>query len=180
MLINFIYAFLFIFLSIIIFLINNHIILGSIVLFLILYCIFKKVHLTFGKPFIILLIINLIFNYLLSDINNTLIVTFRLLIMFLSINIIVKQVGTSNISYFFGYLFNSDSITIMLAITFSFIPLLIKEIEEIKKSLMIKNYPLNFINVLKNPKVFLVSFMSNLFNRSKELENVLIVRGFEE
>ena len=180
MLINSILFIFLILFSIGLFFIDDLIIIGIILLISILLAIIFKVHIYLYKPFIIILIINFVFNYLLSSLNDALVVTLRLIIMLLMVNIIVKKIGILNLGKIIGGLFRSKSVEIMITISLSFIPILSKELINIKNSLRVKNFNLNFKNVILKPHIFVVTYFTNLFRRVNEMEKVFISRGIEE
>ena len=180
MLIN---SFLFLFLlgfSIIIFFINNYYILSVLLITSILLCLLFKVRLPIYKSFLILLIINFSLNYLLGDLSDAFIVTIRLVIMFIMVNLIMKKIGIYNLSYIIGKLTHSKSITLIFVIALSFIPIMIKEISEIRKSLVTKNFPLSLKNILKRPDIFVITFFNNLFKRVNDMEKVMLSKGIND
>ena len=166
--------------SFLLFFINNiYIIIGLFVLTLILILI-GKINLHLYKSFIVLIIINFLLNYLLSNINDALIVTMRLFIMFFMVNLIINKIGIYNLAKTIGNIFHNEDITLIIAISLSFIPIMIKELSEIRKSLITKNFPLTLKNVIIRPNVFVITFFSNLFKRVNDMEKVLISKGVEE
>ena len=180
MLINSILFIFLILFSIGLFFIEDLLVIGIILLISILLTIILRVHLSLYKTFIIILLINFIFNYLLSSINDALIVTLRLIIMFLMVNIIIKKIGILNLGKIIGGLFRSKSLELVITISLSFIPILSKELINIKYSLKTKNFNLNLKNILLKPHIFVVTYFSNLFRRVNEMEKVFISRGIEE
>jgi len=165
--------------SVVIFFINNLFIITTIIIIELLVCTVFKIKIPIIKTFIIFLIINFLLNYWLSNINNAVLVSMRLLIMFIMINIINQKIGINKIGYIIGNIIKDEEITLIILITLNFIPIMIKETSEIKKSLIAKNYSFNIINLLRNPMVFVTTFINNIFIKIKELEKVLIARGFE-
>ena len=171
MLINSILFIFLILFSIGLFFINNLIVIGIILLISILLTIIFRVH---------ILIINFVFNYLLSSLSDALVVTLRLIIMFLMVNIIIKKIGILNLGKIIGGLFRSKSLELVITISLSFIPILSKELINIKNSLKTKNFNLNIKNVILKPHIFVVTYFTNLFRRVNEMEKVFISRGIEE
>ena len=180
MLINSILFIFLILFSIGLFFINDLMVIGILLLISIILTIIMRIHLYLYKAFIFLLIINFIFNYLLSSINDALIVTLRLIIMFLMVNIIIKKIGILNLGKIIGCIFRSKSVELVITISLSFIPILSKELINIKYSLKTKNFNLNLKNILLKPHIFVVTYFSNLFRRVNEMEKVFISRGIEE
>lgn len=169
-----------IFFSFILFFINNLYIIIGIFLLLLFISIIFKVRLPLYKSFIILLIINFVVNMLLSDYIDALMVTLRLIIMFMLVNIVIKKIGVFNLGKIIGYILHSDSIGLIISISLSFVPLMIKELGYIKSSLKSKNFNLNLINIIKKPSVFVTTFFNNLFKRVDDMEKVLLSKGYEE
>ena len=165
--------------SIILFFINNFYIILSFLIVSVLLSIIFKVKLPLYLPFIILLIINFLFNYLLSSLEDAILVTMRLLIMFIVVNLIIKKIGIVNIGKIIGNMFHSRELSLIISISLSFIPIMIKELSSIKNSLITKNFPFTLKNVLTKPQVYVVTFFSLLFKRVSELEKVLISKGVE-
>ena len=100
--------------------------------------------------------------------------------MFLMVNIIIKKIGILNLGKIIGTLFRSKSIELVITISLSFIPILSKELINIKNSLKTKNFNFNIKNVLLKPHIFVVTYFTNLFRRVNEMEKVFISRGIEE
>ena len=166
--------------SFLIFLINNTFILLGILLVVIILCLLFHVKLPIYLPLIIMITINFLLNYLFSNIDNAIIVSARLITMFILVNLIIKIIGINNIGEIIGKIFHSRNLAFIISISMSFIPIMIKEISDIKKSLYTKNFPLNIKNVLTNGHLFVICFFTNLFKRVDEMEKVLIAKGMEE
>ena len=162
------------------FLINNIYIVIGLFLLSIIVSLILKVRLPIYKSFVIIIFINYFMNYLLSDINNALLVTLRLITMFIVFNIVIKKIGINNIGNIIGKLTRSKEIALIITISLSFIPIMIKEIVDIRKSLISKNFPLSFKNILTRPNVFVLTFFNNLFKRINDMEKSFIAKGVEE
>ena len=162
------------------FFINNLVIIISILSISIILSIILKIKLPIRLPFVILLIISFVFNYLLSSVDEAILVTLRLITMFIVVNIIIKKIGILNIGKVIGKLCHSKDIELMISISLSFIPILSKEIYYIKNSLKTKNFPLNFKNIITKPHIFVITFFNNLFRRVNDMEKVFISRGIDE
>ena len=179
MLNNFLFIFL-IFFSFFLFFINNlYIVIGLLVVSITLTIIFK-VRLPIYIPFIILVLINFIFNYLLSNLYDAFLVTIRLIVMFIVVNLVIKKIGITSIGKILGSIFKSKSLELMIAISLSFIPIMTKELKGINDSLKTKNFLFNFKNIITRPHIFVVTFFTNLFRRVNEMEKVFISRGIDE
>ena len=175
----FLFFFLLIF-SIIIFFIDNLSFIIIIFVISLLLTFLFKIKLPLYLPFIILLIINFTLNLLFSNIIDASIVTIRLVVMFILANLIIKKIGIYNLSNVIGIITRSKSITLIIAISFSFIPIMIKEISEIKRSLITKNFTFNFKNIITKPHIFVNTFFNNIFKKVNDMEKVLISKGIEE
>lgn len=69
---------------------------------------------------------------------------------------------------------NTDEIKILICISLSMIPILRKELDEIKEACKAKNITLN----LKNIKYILLKFCISIIKRVNELEDALIAKGY--
>ena len=166
--------------SIVLFFINNLYVIVIFLIVSILLSIIFKVRLPIYLPFIILLLINFLFNYLLSSLEDAFLVTLRLLIMFMIVNLIIKKIGIVNIGKIMGNIFHSRELALIISISLSFIPIMIKEMSNIKNSLITKNFSFSLKNVLTRPQIYVVTFFSLLFKRVSELERVLISKGVDD
>ena len=162
------------------FFINNLYIIISLVIISIILSLIFKVRLPIKIPVIIILIISFVLNYLLLSINEAILVTVRLITMFIVVNLIIKKIGILNIGKIIGKIFHNKDIELIITISLSFLPILSKEIYYIKNSLKTKNFPLNFKNVLLKPHIFVITFFNNLFKRVNDMEKVFISRGIDE
>lgn len=162
------------------FFINNLYIIISLLIISIILSLIFKVRLPIKIPFIIILIISFVLNYLLLSINEAILVTTRLITMFVVVNLIIKKIGILNIGKIIGKIFHNKDIELIITIGLSFIPILSKEIYYIKNSLKTKNFPLNLKNILLKPHIFVITFFNNLFKRVNDMEKVFISRGIDE
>lgn len=166
--------------SVFLFFINNlYIVLGLFLILLLLSFLFK-VRLPVYLPFLILLFINFLFNFLLSSIFDAILVTLRLVVMFMVVNLVIKKIGITSIGKIMGNIFHSRELELIISISLSFIPIMIKEIQSIKNSLKTKNFALNLKNIILKPHLFVITFFNNLLRRVNEMEKVFISRGFDE
>lgn len=69
---------------------------------------------------------------------------------------------------------NTDEIKLLICISISMIPILSKELQEIKEACNAKNMTLN----LKNVKYILLKFCISTIKRVNELEDSLIAKGY--
>ena len=163
-----------------IFFVNNIYWILGIFLCSLLGILFGKIKIRIYKSFIVILIINFLLNYFLSNFVEASLVTLKLLITFLWVNLLVHKISINRFSLVMGKLFHSRTLYLIIAISLSFIPIMIEEIAMIKKNFYVKNYPLTLVNILKRPSVFVITFFMNIFKRIDDLEKVLITRGIEE
>lgn len=73
---------------------------------------------------------------------------------------------------------NTREIGIMVAISISFIPIIQKEIQNLKYSLTSKGFQMNFRNFIKRPNVIIVPLITSIIKRTTEIEESLISRGY--
>ena len=180
MLINSILLIILIISSIFIFLIENlYFLLGIFLLSIILSLIFH-VKLPIYLPFVIMIIINFLLNIILSNLYDAVIVSIRLITMFILVNTIIKIIGINNVGLIIGKIFHSKNLALIISISLCFIPIMIKEVSDIRKSLYTKNFPLNLKNVLTKGHLFVICFFTNLFKRINEMELILLSKGMEE
>ncbi len=166
--------------SFFLFFINNIYILLIILFGLLIIAFSFKVSIPIYKSFIILLLINYIVNMFFSNYIDAFMVIIRLFIMFILVNIVIKKIGVLNIGKIIGNIFHSDNLSLVISISLSFIPLMIKEISSIKMSLKSKNFNLNLKNILTRPSVFVMAFFTNLFKSVDDLEKVLLSKGYDD
>ena len=73
---------------------------------------------------------------------------------------------------------NTKEIGIMVAISISFIPIIQKEIQNLKYSLTSKGFQINFLNIVKRPNIIIVPLITSVIKRTTEIEESLISRGY--
>jgi len=71
-----------------------------------------------------------------------------------------------------------DSLTLIIAISLAFIPILIDEVTMIKLSLTSKGIDFKFSSLITKPHIYLMTFLNNLFDRLDELEKTLIIKAY--
>lgn len=178
-------------LSILIFIIDNYIILISLILIdlIILFLLqvnFHKIMNVLYKNMLFILFIFLC-NLLFLNLDIAFLTALRL---FLAINFtytISVLLPISKISEGFYYLFyplklfkiNIKNISLIISISLAFIPILINEAKDIKNSLINKGFNFNIKNVITKPHIFLITYFNNIFDRIDELEKALIIKGYE-
>ena len=159
--------------SILVFLINNLYILGSILLLEIFLILLFKISIKSIKYLIIIMLPMFLIN-LFSGLSLALLVVFRLLIMFFLVVILNHYISSIQIAYLFYDIFRSKNLFLIIAISISFIPIMQDELREIKKCLKVRGYKFN----LKNGHLLFITFINNMFTKVSELEKIIISRGY--
>ncbi len=188
--INFLILIFFFIYSMLIFLINNIYLLALVFLFNFIISIIIRVpvqqHVIVIKNNIKFVIFIIICNILFSNINSSLKVGIRLFLTIDYTYIMKIYFSPIKIRMAFKYLFyplkifkvDIDSLTLIIAISLAFIPILIDEITMIKLSLRIKGVNFKFTNLITKPHIYLITFLNNLFDRLDELEKTLIIKAY--
>lgn len=73
---------------------------------------------------------------------------------------------------------DSKEIGIIVCIGTAFIPIIQKEVQELKYSLKAKGYKINFINIIKNPNYILIPLMTGIIKRVNHLEASLLSKAY--
>lgn len=73
---------------------------------------------------------------------------------------------------------DNKEIGIIVCIGITFIPIIQKEIEQIKNSLKAKGFDLRFVNIIKNPNYILVPLLTSIIKRVGEIEQSLLSKGY--
>lgn len=109
----------------------------------------------------------------------------------LGVLISVRLILVCNITYIFSSkmtprklrfviekLFFSKDIGIMVSISFAFIPIMQKEIENLKFSLISKGFRFSFLNMIRRPSVFLLPLITSIVKKTVEIEQSMISKGY--
>lgn len=175
--------------TVVIFFINNYIILSLIaVLNLILMLLFKVPKIKALKNIYFLsffILFTAIFNYWLADSNTALLIAIRLILV-------------CNFTYTFAYIFspmeiaksieticfplkifgiNPKDIGLIISIALTFIPIISNEFAQIKYSLKVKGVQTNKISSIK---YIMKPLVYGIFKRTNELEYALKAKGYVE
>lgn len=176
--------------SFVLFLIDDIYILIMVFLFNFIISLLFKVKL---KKHISLLVKNVLFvffivicNLLFNDINESIKVGLRLFLVIDYTYIMSIYFDTTKIRLAFKYMFyplkvfkvDIDNLTLIVAVSLAFIPLLKDEIVMIRYSLKSKGFNFKLLNIIRNPHIYLLTFFNNLFDRVDELEISLKLKGF--
>lgn len=70
-----------------------------------------------------------------------------------------------------------DSLLLCITISITFIPTLIKEVNNIKSILKSKGYDITFLTIIKKPQMFVYIFFSRIFKTVDLLERILRTKG---
>ncbi len=73
---------------------------------------------------------------------------------------------------------DSKEIGIMVCIGVAFIPIIQRQISEIKLSLKSKGFDLKFVNIIKKPNYILAPLLTSVIKRVGEIENSLLSKGY--
>ena len=173
-----------------IFLINNIYLLWVIFIFNLVISLILKIpiknHIIIIKNNIIFVTFIVLSNMLFSDFNSSIKVGIRLFLTIDYTYIMGYYFNPTKIRIAFKYLFyplkifkiDIDSLTLIIAISLAFIPILVDEVTMIKYSLRNKGVDFNFISLVTKPHIYLITFLNNLFDRLDELEKVLIIKAY--
>lgn len=176
--------------SFIIFLVNNVFLLCFIFIFnfivSLIIGISLKNHFKVLTNNIIFITSIVVCNILFSDIDSSLKVGFRLLLAIDYTYIMGYYFDPTSIRAAFRYLLyplkvfkiDIDSLTLMIAISLAFIPILINEASMIKLSLKSKGFDFKFSNLVTKPHIYLITFLNGIFDRVDELEKSLIIKAY--
>lgn len=145
-----------------------------------------KKHFKVFTKYIFFITFIVIYNILFSDIDSSLKVGFRLLLAIDYTYIMSYYFNPTSIRVAFRYLLyplkvfkiNIDSLTLIIAISLAFIPILINEANMIKLSLKSKGFDFKFSNLITRSHIYLITFLNNIFDRLDELEKSLIIKAY--
>ncbi len=73
---------------------------------------------------------------------------------------------------------NPKEIGIIVSIALSFIPILQKEIENLKYSLISKGYNLSLKNLIKKPNYILIPLITSVIKKTSEIEQSMVSKGY--
>ena len=176
--------------SILLFLINNIYILGIVFIFnfIIAFIIktpFQK-HIRFLKNNFLFIMFIIVCNILFSDIESSLKVGIRLFLVIDYTYSMGNYFDSTKIRFAFRYLLyplkffkiDIDNLTLIIAISLAFIPILSDETSMIKLSLKSKGLEFKFSNLITKPHIYLMTFLNCLFDRLDELEKSLIIKAY--
>ena len=73
---------------------------------------------------------------------------------------------------------NTREIGIIVSISLAFIPIIQKEIQNLKYSLQSKGFNINFKNVMKHPNYIFIPLVTSIIKRTVEIEQSMISKGY--
>lgn len=151
-----------------------------------LYRIPIRKHFSFLKKNFLFLFFIVLCNAFLSSFSYSLLVGIRLFlvmhytfIMFSVFtiehlrNVFLKLLSPLNI-----FKIDNERLCFILAIAFTFIPILAEEVRNIKSILLSKGYTFSLFSFLIHPSFYFVFFFYRLFERIDRLEDVLKIQGY--
>lgn len=176
--------------SVLLFFINDIYIFGIVLLLnliisLIIKIPFKK-HFKIIKKNLTFMMFIIICNLFFNNIYLALLVGIRLFLVIDYTYIMGYYFDSTKIRIAFKYLLyplklfkiNIDNLTLVIAISLSFIPILSDEVHMIKLSLHSKGFEFNLKNVSTKPYIYLITFLNNLFDRLDELDKSLNTKAY--
>lgn len=134
-------------------------------------------------PFIIF---TSVINMIITGISYGILIGIRLILVCNMTYIFSKKMTPQRLEYVIETLLkplkiikiDSKEIGIMLCIGIAFIPIIQREITQIKYSLNAKGFKINIINVIKKPNYILVPLITSVIKRVGEIENSLLSKGY--
>jgi len=177
--------------SILVFFINNYLILSLILIVNVILMILLKINL---RKYTKVLKINLsiiififICNFIFGDLNLAFLTSFKIYLVINTTYLFGTIYTPIKISDSFYYLlsplkvFKIDikELSIIIAISLSFVPILADETRNIKMALLSKGFKFNLKNVFIRPHIYLITYLNSLFIRIEELELSLKMKGYE-
>lgn len=135
-------------------------------------------------PFILFTVI---INVLVGDLNLGILIGIKLILVCMITYVFSSHMTPKMVSKGIeGLLFplklfrvNTRDIAIMVSISLAFIPIVGKEIQNLKYSLMSKGFKLNAKNIVKRPNVVLLPLIISIIKRTSEIEQSMISKGYQ-
>lgn len=175
--------------SLIFFIKEYYLLAGSLIINIILMFILKinikKASLFILKllPFILF---TAIFNLIFGDVKLSTLVSLRLILVCNITYVFSCKMTPKKIQYGVEkilsplkiFKINTRDIGVMVSISLSFIPILQKEIQNLKYSLISKGFNLNLKNLIKKPNYILVPLLTSVIKKTAEIEQSMISKGY--
>ncbi len=173
-----------------IFFVKQYYLLGVIFSINIILMFIFRVNFKKGVLFIIKLLPFIIFtailNIVLGDINLGILIGLRLILV-CNITYIYSEIQTiRNLQIAIEkilmplriFKINSKDISIIVGISVAFIPIVKKEIENLKCSLISKGFEINFKNVITRSNCILMPLIIGIIKKTAEIEQSIISKGY--
>ena len=134
----------------------------------------------------IFILFTIIVNFIVESIEYALIVAFKLLLICNITYIFSKSISYMEFAKVIENIFyplkifkiEPKNIGIIVCIALAFIPILKKELEELKYVLKIKGFKISLINILKNISVISKPFFVSILRKVNDIENTLLIKGY--
>lgn len=132
-------------------------------------------------------LIVMLFNLIYANLETTLLFGIRLFLAVEATYIISRWFTPAEFARGFCLLLtplklfhvNLKELELMLTIALTFVPILTREAQIIKRSLRAKGFAFNFKNVLTRPHIYLVAYINSMFDRIETVELALRAKGYE-
>ena len=134
----------------------------------------------------IFVLFTIIVNFILESFEYALIVAIKLLLICNITYIFSKSISymefakvIENICYPLKvFKIEPKSIGIIITISLAFIPILRKELEDLKYVLKIKGFKISLINILKNISTVSKPFFVSILRKINDIEHTLLIKGY--
>ena len=141
-----------------------------------------------GLQFKVALFIIFVFlcNLGFGSIENAVIISLRLLLALLATCILALALSPVEIAQGLAKLcsplklfhINTEQLELTITIAFTFLPILTHAAKQIQTALLLKGFRFNLWNLFTRPRVFLITYLENLFNYIETSETALILKGY--
>lgn len=181
---------LFLIYTILVFFIKSYFLLGILFVVNILLMIILKQNLKKALIAVLKIMPFIIFtagiNMIISGISYGVIIGIRLILVCNITYIFSKKMTPHKLQYVIETLLkplkiiniDSKEVGIIVCIGLTFIPIIQKEMTELKYSLKSKGFSLSFKNIIKKPNYILVPLITSIIKRIGEIENSLYSKGY--
>ncbi len=173
--------------TVLVFFIKDCVLLGIVVIINILLMIILKENIKKAFFSILKLMPIIIFtssiNIVMSGFSFGILIAIRLILVCNMTYIFSRRMTPHKLQYVIETLLKplkaSKDIGIIICIGMTFIPIIQKEMQEIKNALNAKGYQTNFLNVIRRPNYILMPLITGTIKRINELEMSLLSKGYE-
>lgn len=182
---------LFLFYSILVFLIDNYLVLSLLfvlnIIGLLLVKVRLKKYLKVLKMNFFIIIFIFLFNFIFGDLKLAFLTSFKIYLVISTTYLFGHIYTPIKIADSFYYLLSplklfkvdTKELSLIIAIALAFIPILSDEAKNIKMALLSKGIDFNLKNVITRPHIYLLTYFNNLFTRIDDLELSLKMKGYE-